>query len=80
MSKAIVSTSIGTEVLPVEHDQQVWLSDEAESFAEAVIHFLQDDTARRQLEVAARQFVETHCSWERAAAEFAEICREVVAG
>ncbi len=80
MGKAIVSTSIGAEGLPVAHGQQVWLADGAESFAEAVIHLLQDRTARRQLEVAARQFVEAHCSWNRAAAAFAEICQDVAEG
>ncbi len=80
MGKAMVSTSIGTEGLPVTHGDHVWLADEAESFAEAVIHLLQNRSARGQLEVAARQFVETHCSWDRAAAVFANVCREVAEG
>ncbi len=80
MGKAIVSTSIGTEGLPVEHGREVWLADGAESFAEAVVHVLQDRTARQQLEGAARRFVEDHCSWDRAASTFAEICHQVVEG
>ncbi len=80
MGKAMVSTSIGTEGLPVVHGQHVWLADEAEPFADAVIHLLQDRRARGQLEAAARQFVETHCSWDRAAAVFADICQQVAEG
>lgn len=78
MGKAIVSTPIGAEGLPVQHGRHIWLADEAETFAEAIIHLLQDHTARRQLEGAARQYVEQQCSWERAAAAFADICRQVV--
>ncbi|ETX01900.1 MAG: hypothetical protein ETSY1_05570 [Candidatus Entotheonella factor] len=80
MGKAIVSTAIGAEGLPLEHGQHIWLADEAERFAEAVIHLLQDRAARRQIEVAARAFVACHSSWDRAAAAFAGICQEVVAG
>lgn len=80
MGKAMVSTSIGTEGLPVVHGYHVWLADEADDFAEAVIHLLQDRSARRQVEAAARQFVETQCSWDRVAAAFADICRQVAAG
>ncbi len=80
MGKAMVSTPIGTEGLPVEPGKHVWLAAEAEDFAEAVIHLLQDRSARRQLEVEARRFVERHCSWDRAAAVFADICRRVAEG
>lgn len=80
MGKAIVSTSIGAEGLPLEHGRHIWLADEAERFAEAVIHLLQDRVARQQIEAAAREFVESHCSWDRAAAAFVGICRQVVEG
>ncbi|WP_089942654.1 glycosyltransferase [Candidatus Entotheonella palauensis] len=80
MGKAIVSTPIGAEGLPVEHGRHIWLADEAEPFAEAVIHLLQDRAARQQVETAAREFVERHCSWDRAAAVFADICRQVAEG
>ncbi len=80
MGKALVSTPIGAEGLPVEHGKHVWLADEAEHFADVVIHLLRDRHARKQLEAAARQFVETHCSWERTATVFADFCQQVAAG
>jgi glycosyltransferase involved in cell wall biosynthesis len=77
MGKAVVSTRIGAEGLPVTHGENVILADKAEDFADAVIRLLIDVPARRRLEKASRLFVEQNCSWKKAASVFADICRRV---
>lgn len=78
MGKAVVSTSIGAEGLPVTHGEHVLLADTAEDFAAAVVRVLSDHALRARLEGAARRFVEARCSWKAAASVFADICRRVV--
>lgn len=78
MGKAIVSTRIGTEGLPVMHGKHVLLADQPQEFAEAVIRLLGDPIARNELGKSARAFVETQCGWNEATQRFAEICLEVV--
>jgi glycosyltransferase involved in cell wall biosynthesis len=80
MGKAIVSTPIGAEGLPVRHGQQLLLAEAPEDFAEAVVSLLADAQARARLGRAARQFVEAQCSWDAAAAAFGDACREVARG
>jgi len=79
MGKAIVSTSIGTEGLPLVNGEYVLLADTPPSFAEAVIRLLKNDRDRRRLEMAARTFVEKNCSWEKASQAFIQICSTVSA-
>ena len=78
MGKAVVSTSVGAEGLPLTHGRNVVLADKPDEFATAVATLLKDVQARRRLEAAAREFVVEHCSWMRASQSFADICQEVV--
>jgi glycosyltransferase involved in cell wall biosynthesis len=78
MGKAVVSTHIGTEGLPVVHGKHVLLVDAAEDFAQTVVKLLMNPQERRRLEVAARDFVRRNCSWEKAAVTFADACRKIV--
>ncbi|UCG12687.1 MAG: glycosyltransferase, partial [Deltaproteobacteria bacterium] len=77
MGKAIVSTSIGTEGLPVSDGENLVLADSAETFADAVVGLLKNSESRRAIEKAAREYVEKHVSWEKAAEAFANICRRI---
>lgn len=79
MGKAVVSTSIGAEGLPVTHGREVLLADTAEDFAASVVRVLSDQALRIRLEQASRTFVEAHCSWAQAATVFADIARRVAA-
>jgi glycosyltransferase involved in cell wall biosynthesis len=79
MGKAVISTGIGAEGLPVTHGEHVLLADTAEGFAGAVVAVLTDQALRARLERAGRAFVEEHCSWAKAASVFAEACRSVAA-
>ena len=78
MGKAVVSTRVGAEGLPVIDGEHLALVDDADDFAQAVVSLLRDRVARSRMETAARRFVEKHFSWEKAAAAFAESCWKIV--
>ena len=78
MGKAIVSTSIGLEGLPVENGKNVILADTAESFSREVVNLLRDPLTRKKFEISAREFVQRNCSWGNAAKAFEGICENVV--
>jgi glycosyltransferase involved in cell wall biosynthesis len=58
MGKAVVSTRVGAEGLPVEDEKHLLFADTPEDFAAAVIRLLRDEALRRRLGGAARQLVE----------------------
>ena len=74
MGKAIVSTHIGTEGLPLTNGEYVVHADTPSSFAEAIVRLLKNDDDRRKIENAARDFVEKKCSWQHASEIFAQAC------
>lgn len=78
MGKAVVSTRIGAEGLPVRNGENILLVDTADEFVQAVVRLLCDHQARERLERNARSFVIQNCSWEKAAHIFADICRQTV--
>jgi polysaccharide biosynthesis protein PslH len=67
MAKAVVSTTVGAEGLPVTHDRDILLADDPGSFARAVLRLLRDVTERRQLEAAARALVAGQFDWSAVA-------------
>ena len=79
MGKAIVSTTIGAEGLPVRHGVDVLLADSPDGFANSVVRLLEDTAERRRLGNAARELVGTKYSWGSVAKEFAESLEKVVA-
>ena len=80
MGKAVVSTRVGIEGLPVTDGDNVVLADAPEDFAVAVARLLKDTAERERIARNARAYVEQHVSWERAAAAFAGACRRAVDG
>ena len=70
MGKAVVSTSIGAEGLPVTHREDILLADEPAQFAHAVVSLIRDTGARRRLEAAARRLVVDHYDWSAVASDF----------
>jgi len=66
--KAVVSTTIGAEGLPVEDGENIILADQAGAFAAAVVTLLQHQETARRLEQNARHLVESRYSWEAVSA------------
>jgi sugar transferase (PEP-CTERM/EpsH1 system associated) len=62
--KAVVSTSIGAEGLPVHHGSNILLADEPETFADSVVALLSNPEEAGRLELNARQLVESTYGWE----------------
>jgi glycosyltransferase involved in cell wall biosynthesis len=76
--KAIVSTSIGAEGLPVQHEKNILLAETPQDFARQSVRLLRDPDLRRSLGSAARRLVEEKYSWARVVDDFEEIVRSAV--
>ncbi len=63
MGKAVVSTRIGAEGLPVKHSENILLSDKPEDFARSVVQLLRRPAERQRIAQAARKLVEENYSW-----------------
>lgn len=70
MGKAIVSTTIGAEGLPVTDGENIIIQDDSREFAAAVVRLLRDPVARTRIGRAARKTVEKRYTWKAAADEF----------
>lgn len=80
MGKAVVSTRVGVEGLPVKHGQHVVMADTPAEFAAAVVDLLKHPAKRRRIETAARDYVCANASWRQVALAFAEACLKVAHG
>lgn len=78
MAKAVVSTSIGAEGLPVIHGEHLLIADDPARFAECTLDLLRDTSRRARFGQAARKLVEKNYSWVTVASEFAQILEKVV--
>ena len=78
MCKAVVSTRVGAEGLPIVADQHFLLADTPGAFAQAVVGLLKDADRRRALGRAGRRLVAEHYSWSRVTSEFEGYCQELV--
>jgi glycosyltransferase involved in cell wall biosynthesis len=79
IGRAVVSTAIGVEGLPVTSGREYLCADTAEAFASAALALLEDSQARRRLAAAARALVERNFSARVAAAVFEEACAHAIA-
>jgi sugar transferase (PEP-CTERM/EpsH1 system associated) len=70
MAKAIVSTTIGAEGLPVTNGSDILIADEPAAFADAVVRLIRDGDMRARLEQAARQLVVERYDWSAVAQDF----------
>ena len=75
MGKAIVSTSVGAEGLPVRDGVNLLLGDTAQQFAGKVVSLLGDAEQRRRLGSAARRLVEERYSWSSVTADIDAVLR-----
>ena len=79
MGKAVVSTRVGAEGLPIVSGQHFLQADSPGDFARAVITLLKDPGRRHALGLAGRRLVEERYSWTQVTRQFEGHCEEVVA-
>ena len=75
MGRAVVSTTIGAEGLPVTNAVDIVLADEPQSFADAVCRLMDSHEERKRIGNAARKLVEEKYSWESVAQQVQNILR-----
>lgn len=78
MGKAVVSTTIGAEGLPLKEGRHIVRADEPEAFARQILALLEDPALRKSMGEAGRALMEERYSWASVAAEFEGHCREAV--
>jgi glycosyltransferase involved in cell wall biosynthesis len=78
MGKAVVSTTVGAEGLPLEPGQHFIEADGPVDFARAVVGLLRNPEQRLRLGAAGRRLVESRYSWSQVATEFEQRCMEVI--
>jgi sugar transferase (PEP-CTERM/EpsH1 system associated) len=70
MGKAVVSTAVGAEGLPLTPGVHFVSADDPALFSRAVVSLLRDPARRRALGAAGRRLVEERYSWSQVACEF----------
>jgi glycosyltransferase involved in cell wall biosynthesis len=78
MGKAIVSTTIGAEGLPVHPGQDILIVDDPEQFADTTIRLLGDSVQREELGRAARELVNRTYSWDAVVQPFETVLNTLV--
>jgi glycosyltransferase involved in cell wall biosynthesis len=78
MRRAVVSTTIGAEGLPVTHGEHYLAADDPSDFAGAVVKLLADSGYRAGVGTAADRFVRERYGSESVARQFEAICQRVV--
>lgn len=77
MGKALVSTTVGAEGLPLEHGEHMLRVDSAGDFSDAILSLMHDNALRERLGKSARRYVDENYRWAKVAERFDEICQEV---
>jgi glycosyltransferase involved in cell wall biosynthesis len=77
MGKAIVSTRIGAEGLPVRDGDELLPADDPPSFAAAVVRLLQDRALARRLGAGAEARVRQDFGWAAVTQQFTAPCERV---
>jgi glycosyltransferase involved in cell wall biosynthesis len=78
MAKAVVSTTLGAEGLPVTHGQNILIADDPREFAASVVRVLRDRELAARLGRAARELVEKQCTWKAVGSQFEGILQDIV--
>jgi glycosyltransferase involved in cell wall biosynthesis len=78
MAKAVVSTTVGVEGLPLTPGHHFVQADDPVAFARAVVSLLRDPVRRRALGIAGRELVARRYSWTQVASEFEAHCAAVI--
>lgn len=78
MEKAIVSTSVGAEGLPVRDGEHLLIADTPSAFADAVTRLLREPAFAAELGTRAAELVRSRFGWKHAAEQFMSICSRAV--
>jgi glycosyltransferase involved in cell wall biosynthesis len=78
MSKAVVSTAVGAEGLPVQAGENILLADTPQDFANSVVSLLHDPEERKRMGASARVLVQEKYSWPKIAESFARALHDIV--
>lgn len=78
MGKAVVSTQIGAEGLPLTPGEHFLRADDPADFAQAVVSLIRHPERRKALGSAGRKLVEERYSWPQVARQFEAKCEEAV--
>jgi len=70
MARAVVSTTVGAEGLPVTPGRDIVIADEPARFAAAVVGMIRDAGARERIAAEARRLVVEGYDWAAVAADF----------
>jgi glycosyltransferase involved in cell wall biosynthesis len=80
MRKAIVSTSVGYEGIPLENGKTVLVGDTPREFADAVVRLFRDPLLRSALGESAHKLVLEKYNWVEKGAELEHVFQSVAAG
>jgi glycosyltransferase involved in cell wall biosynthesis len=75
MERAVVSTSVGAEGLPLTSGKEILIADTPAAFAEAVVNLLANPDTARELATRAANTVREQFGWAQVAERFAEVCK-----
>jgi glycosyltransferase involved in cell wall biosynthesis len=70
MGKAVVSTTVGAEGLPVTTGRDILIADGPAPFADAVVRMIRHREVREQIAADARRLVLDRYDWAAVAADF----------
>lgn len=79
MERAVVSTTIGAEGLPVRDGNEIRIADDASAFAATIVEVLRTPPEAARLGVAAARLVRERFGWAQVTAQFAAACEATVA-
>ena len=74
MEKAVISTTVGAEGLPLSDGVELLLADEAATFADAVVRVLTDSAYASELGQCAASVVRENFGWRQVTERFISIC------
>jgi glycosyltransferase involved in cell wall biosynthesis len=74
MGKAVVSTGVGVEGLPLAPGEHYLKADDPEAFASAVVSLLRDPARRHALGEAGQRLTHERYAWPKVAREFGSYC------
>jgi len=75
MERAVVSTTVGAEGLPLTSGKEILIADTPAAFAESVVRLLANPDMAHEFGTRAATTVREQFGWARAAERFAEVCK-----